>query len=111
MGIKINPWPHTSHCVQDDSNSVSVSVDPSGLNVQIYKNKWKPISLWLWKKNKNWSTVLKCHISILFRSLFKEWIDCNICKESKSEIDIYEQKTEVYVVEVTNKTQPTEFEE
>lgn len=34
-------------------------------------------------------------------------------KESKSEIDIYiyEQKTEVYVVEITNKTQPTEFEE
>lgn len=87
MGIKINPWPHTSHCVQDDSNSVSVSVDPSGLNVLIYKNKWKPISrraVTVKKKIRigpiigHSSTVLKWHISILFRSLIKEWIDCNV---------------------------------
>lgn len=31
-------------CIQDDSNSVSVSVDPSGLNVQKYKYKRKPIA-------------------------------------------------------------------
>lgn len=39
-----------------------------------------------------------------------DWLQC-IKNRNHRLIYIYEQKTEVNVVEVTNKTQPTEFEE